>query len=270
MEPYNVKIITFPDLSKQVRIYKRLVEHVSGKRDRVRNPFDGQYVTEVNCSFEEHFDSVREVSVNRTKRKIYDYAKCNEWDYFVTFTFNKKLVDRYDFDLCSGKLSKWLNNLRRSSPGLSYLIVPEQHKDGAWHFHGLVAGLDESEIVWSGRYVVKRVCENGRKRFRMTDRKIYKIGRYKLGWMTATAVEDKQRVVTYITKYVTKDMMKGLFGKKRYWASRNLLLPVEETMVLDQVDRFILSNELLSECSYHKVSQRNDFTTQSVEIFDFV
>lgn len=206
MEPYNVKIILFPDLTKQVRIYKKVVEHVPGKRDRIKNPFDNEWTQEVN-SFEEHFDFVQEVSLSRTKRKVYDYAKCNDWEFFVTFTFNKHLVNRYDYIECANKLSKWLNNLRRSSPGLSYLVVPEQHKDGAWHFHGLFAGLNPDEIVWSGRYVIKKVCSKGcRTRFVKTDRKIYKIGRYKLGWMTATEVQDKQRVVTYITKYVTKDI----------------------------------------------------------------
>lgn len=269
MEPYNVKIVLFPDLTKQVRIYKNVVEYVAGKRERVKNPFDDSLVQEVN-NIEEHLESVREVSLNRTKGKIYNYAKCNDWDFFVTFTFSKNKVDRYDYDECTKKLSVWLNNLRKRSPLLSYVIVPEQHKDGAWHFHGLVAGLDKREIEWSGRYVIKKVRQNGcRTKFVRTDRKIFKIGRYKLGWMTATEIQDRQRAVTYITKYVTKDMMKGLYGKKRYWASRNLMLPTEEVMMFDAIDRDILSLELQDICSFYKVSQRNDCTAQSVEIFDF-
>ena len=227
-----MKIITFPDLSKQVRIYKKIVQYVPGKRKRYKNVFDNELADLIDCSFEEYFEHVHDRSLKRTKSKIYNYAKCNEWDYFVTFTFDGEKVNRYDFDECSNKLSKWLNNLRRSSPGLSYIVVPEQHKDGAWHFHGLFAGLDESEIVWTGKYVIKKVCKKGcRTRFVKTDQKIYRIGRYKLGWMTATQIQDKQRVVTYITKYVTKDMMSGLTGKKRYWASRNLQLPTEEKLL---------------------------------------
>lgn len=270
MEPYNVKIILFPDLSKQVRVYKNVVEYVPGKRNRIKNPFNDDKVLEVN-NFEHHFESVREVSLSRTKGKIYNYAKCNDWDFFVTFTFSKDKVNRYDYDECTKKLSVWLNNLRKKNPGLSYIVVPEQHKDGAFHFHGLVAGLDESEVECTGKYVIRKIRGEGcRTRFVRTDRKIYRIGRYKLGWMTATEVQDKQRVVTYITKYVTKDMMSGLFGKKRYWASRNLLLPTEEVaFVGDSIDRMILTDELEQLCRYHKVSQRNDYTTQCVEIFEF-
>lgn len=274
MEPYNVKIITFPDLTKQVRVYRKLVEYVPSKMGKFKvdykNPFNDDRVDEVNCSFDEYFDHVRDTSMRRTKSKVYNYAKCNNWDYFVTFTFSKEKIDRYDYDQCVTKLSQWLKNLRKRSPGLSYLVVPEQHKDGAWHFHGLFAGLEESEIVWSGKYVIRKESGNGRTKFRMTDRKIYRIGRYRLGFMTATEIQDKQKVVSYITKYITKDMMRDLSGKKRYWCSRNLLLPTEEVFTLDQVDCFVLSQELLEDCSYHKVSQRNDFTTQRVEIFDLV
>ena len=37
MEPYNVKIITFPDLTKQVRVYRKLVEHVPSKMGKFKS-----------------------------------------------------------------------------------------------------------------------------------------------------------------------------------------------------------------------------------------
>lgn len=278
MEPYNVKIITFPDLSKQVRIYKKVIsgdemtwprKKKGGRRKPVSNVFDDQLCDEVNEEFNAYFDHVHEVSMKRTKSKVFNYAKCNDWEWFVTFTFHPDKVNRYDYDECTSKLSKWFNNLRRTSPGMSYIVVPEQHKDGAWHFHGLFSGLSESEIVWSGKYVIKKIVKKGcRTKFVRTDSKIYRIGRYRLGWMTATEIEDKQKVITYITKYITKDMMSGLVGKKRYWTSKNLQLPTMETALLDDVGRFILAGELLEDCSYHKVSQSDVFMTQCVEIFD--
>lgn len=235
----------------------------------MNNEFNNDLCDLINEDFPDYFERVRTESMRRTKSKVYNYAKCNDWDWFVTFTFNSEKVDRYNFDECSSKLSKWFNNLRRSSPGLSYVVVPEQHKDGAWHFHGLFSGLCDSEIVWTGKYVIKKVCKKGcRTRFVKTKQKIYKIGRYRLGWMTATKITDKQKVISYITKYITKDMMAGLEGKKRYWTSKNLLLPTEQTMMIDPVDRFVFVGELLEQCSYHKVSQCNAYMTQRVEIFD--
>ena len=58
MEPYNIKVLTFPDLSRQVRIYSKVVESpevVPVREEQDRNPFDGKKVREVldfDVSFE--------------------------------------------------------------------------------------------------------------------------------------------------------------------------------------------------------------------------
>lgn len=51
---------------------------------------------------------------------------------------------------------------------------------------------------------------------------IYNVGKYRLGFSTATKVRDPRRVTQYIGKYVTKDLCAVTKGKKRYWCSRNL------------------------------------------------
>ena len=274
MEPYNVKIITYPDLTKQYRIYHNTIgtddlsipvrPHKKGER----NPFDGKVCKEILVDIKDYKNHVDDVSIKRTKKKVYDYAKSNEWEWFVTFTFSPDKVNRYDYDECTKYLSKWFNNLKRSSPALSYLVVPEQHKDGAYHFHGLFSGMNERQIVWTGKYVIKRV-RGLRSKFVRTKEKIYKIGSYKLGWMTATRVREMEKVTSYITKYITKDMLNGLHGRKRYWCSRNLVLPLEEVFTLDATDRFILSQELDDSSRFKKVSQvcYGDMT-QSVNIYE--
>ena len=274
MEPYNVKIITYPDLTKQYRIYHNTIgtddlsipvrPHKKGER----NPFDGKVCKEILVDIKDYKNHVDDVSIKRTKKKVYDYAKSNEWEWFVTFTFSPDKVNRYDYDECTKYISKWFNNLKRSSPALSYLVVPEQHKDGAYHFHGLFSGMNERQIVWTGKYVIKRV-RGLRSKFVRTKEKIYKIGSYKLGWMTATRVREMEKVTSYITKYITKDMLNGLHGRKRYWCSRNLVLPLEEVFILDATDRFILSQELDDSSRFKKVSQvcYGDMT-QSVNIYE--
>ena len=272
MEPYNVKIITYPDLTKQYRIYQNMIgtddlsmavrPHKKGER----NPFDGKVCKEILVDIKDYKDHVSDVSLKRTKKKVYDYAKSNEWEWFFTFSPDK--VNRYNYDECTKYLSKWFNNLKRSSPALSYLVVPEQHKDGAYHFHGLFSGINECQIVWTGKYVIKRV-RGLRSKFVRTKEKIYKIGSYKLGWMTATRVREMEKVTSYITKYITKDMLNGLHGRKRYWCSRNLVLPLEEVFILDATDRFILSQELDDSSRFKKVSQvcYGDMA-QSVNIYE--
>ena len=274
MEPYNVKIITYPDLTKQYRIYQNTIGSddlsipVRPRNKGDRNPFDGKVCKDILVDIKDYKNHVDEVSIKRTKKKVYDYAKSNEWQWFVTFTFSPDKVNRYDYDECTKYLSKWFNNLKRSSPALSYLVVPEQHKDGAYHFHGLFSGINERQIVWTGKYVVKRV-RGLRSKFVRTKEKIYKIGSYKLGWMTATKVREMEKVTSYITKYITKDMLNGLHGRKRYWCSRNLVLPLEEVFILDATDRFILSQELDDSSRFRKVSEYSyGDMTQSVNIYE--
>ena len=108
MEPYNIKVLTFPDLSRQVRIYSKVVESpevVPDRKVQDRNPFDGKKVREV-LDFDVSFDASARTSLSRTKQKVYQYARSNSWDWFVTFTFSDKKVNRYDYDECTKVLSK--------------------------------------------------------------------------------------------------------------------------------------------------------------------
>ncbi|MDF2943578.1 MAG: hypothetical protein K0S01_2436 [Herbinix sp.] len=149
-------------------------------------------------------------SSRRSKNKIYDYARANDWEWFVTVTFDPQKVDSFDYDVCTKKLSQWLKDARkRYCKDMKYLFVPELHKSGRYHFHGIMSNCEGLEFTDSGH-----VTENG-------EEKIYNIGKYKYGFTTATKVVDTQRVSMYIAKYVTKDLTSTIKGKRRYWQSKN-------------------------------------------------
>jgi len=160
-------------------------------------------------------------SMNRTKSKVYDYSKANDWEWFVTLTFDEKKVDRTNYDECSKKLSKWLRNIHmRKAPDLKYIVVPEYHEDKkAFHFHGLFSNIGNLEL---------KEAINPKTNLPMKDRngnQIYNIDNYKLGFTTATRVRDTKRVSSYITEYITKDLCAVTFNKRRYWCSKNLDKP---------------------------------------------
>lgn len=148
----------------------------------------------------------------RTKKTIYDIARANCWDWFLTFTFDGKKVNRYDYDECVKKFSVWLSNAKRSCPDMVYIVVPEQHKDGAFHFHGLFAKACGLGFHFSGRY-------DGQKR------PIFNVGKYNFGFTTATRISDTHRASSYLCKYVTKDLCAVSRNRKRYWVSRNAKRP---------------------------------------------
>jgi len=151
----------------------------------------------------------RASSLIRSKVKITDYVLSNEFDLFCTFTYDPQKVDSFDVEQAKLKMSTWLKNARKISPDLKYIIVAEQHKSGRIHFHALFGN-------YLGVLVSAQRSKNGRE--------IYNISNWRFGFSTATYIANKEKVSSYVQKYITKDMLK--FGnKKRYWASRNLRIP---------------------------------------------
>lgn len=239
---FNVKIKRFYD-TEQIQIFSQGM-HSKGEVEKEKkvDPFSGEilkhnrrYKISKN-PFTDDVEAVElepdtkessRVSASRTIHKIYDIARSNYWEWFLTFTFSpEKVKNRKDYEELSSKLSDWLSRMRKVCPDMVYLVVPEQHKDGAYHFHGLFANIDNLGLEDSGK-----VDKNGNT--------IYNVGSYKFGFTTAERIRDLGRSCSYLSKYITKDLCAVTKGKRRYWSSRNVKLPVVEELHLemDEVER---------------------------------
>lgn len=185
-------------------------------------------------------------SFNRAKKRIYDYGRNNAWEWFFTFTLSGDAVrDRTDYRECSLKVRKWLNNIQqRKCPDMRYLVVPETHKSGGWHFHALVSGVDELsfEVAKNNRRTLKRPdgTESDNPYYGLPLRThypdgdyIYNIRDYKAGFSTATKIKDTKKAVSYIVKYITKDLCNVTSGHRRYYPSKNLELPERRLWLLN-------------------------------------
>lgn len=168
-------------------------------------------------------------SLRRTRSALYTYARQCVWDYFITLTFSPALIsDRYDYFLCMKKMRKWINNCReRKASSLLYLFVPEQHEDGAWHLHGLLANTTGLTFVDSGKKHKGQI--------------VYNLVDWTLGFSTATKVTDTYKVSAYITKYITKDLCAVTSGKQRYFVSKTIPKPKTYVALIDSdnIDNFI-------------------------------
>lgn len=218
------------------------------------NPFTGdmERMHEEYERSESEKDRSIKVSMNRTINKVYSYARSNVWDWFVTLTFNPEKVDSFSYEECVKRLQNWLIVQRRLCPDMKYIIVPEQHKSGRFHFHGLFADCDGLEFADSG----------------LTDKKgnpIYNIGRYRLGFSTATKVVDNERVTKYISKYITKELCSVSFGKKRYWCSRNLNECEAEEFLLEANEMAEYMEYFKSLCKWSKEITSADIATTYLE-----
>lgn len=155
-------------------------------------------------------------SLQRTKMLVRDIVLCNGFDYFCTFTFNPKKCNSYSFPSCWSKMSAWLHhqrdNSREQGIEFKYLIIPEQHKSGRWHFHALISGYIGS--------LRPANCLTA------SDRPIYNMTSFRSGFTTAVAIDNQENVANYVTKYITKEFIK-MFNQRRFFCSRNLVRPVK-------------------------------------------
>lgn len=166
-----------------------------------------------------------ERSLKRTKTTISDIILSNNFDLFVTFTFNS---NRHDINACKKRLSKWLKNQREIRDNFHYLIVPEFHKDGkSLHFHALFKGYNGILLpACKNKAPTATYCNQKHKHSIVTQRgkTIYNLKSYQLGFTNATYIKDRTKLSSYVKKYITKDM--PIFNnKKRYWTSQKLTRP---------------------------------------------
>lgn len=156
----------------------------------------------------------------KTKEKIYDIANSNEWNYFITLTYSADKCDRYSFQETSKKVRQFMNNYRkRKDSTLKYLLVHEMHKDGAFHYHGLISISDDVSMVDSGKTDNK-------------DRIIYHWQSWKNGYSTVTKIDNLDACRNYILKYIDKDIDKEYVkGQRRFYYSQNCAKPTKEAVM---------------------------------------
>lgn len=210
MGSYNLKVYEYAN-SMQLRLYNQCVsfsEKVKKEPLIIPEDSDSEKVHAHELS-EERSEKSLEKSMSRTVSQIYEVSRANTWDYFITLTFNRKILDSSDYDLLSKKVGTWLKNLKaRYAPDLKYLIVPELHKDGIhYHFHAVIANTGDIKFVDSG--------------IKKKGHIIYNMPNWKYGWSTASKVVDSNRVSSYITKYITKELCSLSKNRNRYWCSQN-------------------------------------------------
>lgn len=205
-------------------------------------------------------------SYSRTVNKIYSLSRQCEWEYFLTLTFDKEKVDRYNYDLCCRRLSEWLKYQRKTySENMQYVFVPELHKDGAIHFHGVIANVGNVDISWKGKTVDRKKLPNGRWVMLKKPMKLLEVGGWHYGFSNATVVLDVQKVSTYITKYITKELCCMEKGKKRYFRSKNIPEPKESYLLSEDSDDLqIIIDSFGLDVSYSKVLKGEHQTVEYI------
>lgn len=236
MQGYNAKLKKFNNGEAQIIFYSKPIfckTDYEMMLDEVKNDTNNNFsksthdIVERALTDEEKMETALKGG-KRAKKKISDYARSNKWDWFTTFTFNDRCSDRYNYNECSKKIRKWLNNIRnRYAQNLKYLAVPEQHKDGAWHFHILLSNCGNISFLQAINPKTDLPIKTKK------GQPVFNIDNWNYGFSTATRVTDTKGVAKYILKYITKTLCESTIGQQRYFISNNLDIPEVIKMCID-------------------------------------
>lgn len=181
-------------------------------------------------------------SMNRSKNNLMDILKSNDFNFFVTLTFDKNKIDRLDDNKTRKSFTQWVANIQRDLPNLYYVAVPEYHKKGGLHFHLLFGGTTAEDLglVDSGKIVKSGKCKG---------QTIYNVSKWNnKGFSTATKILDVNAVKYYLSKYLTKGKVDPrFFGKKRFYVSRNIKRPQVEKNTFPCTDTFNIFDSIIKE-----------------------
>lgn len=129
---------------------------------------------------------------SRARRRVYDLARCGEFDLFVTVTFDpEKVPGRAEFAEVVKKMNKWLGN-RVQRSGLRYLGVPEEHHASAGYHYHFLCNSAALRLVDSGHADGK-------------GHRIYNVPEWRYGFSTAIFLYgDPSGAAAYLCKYISK------------------------------------------------------------------
>jgi len=154
----------------------------------------------------------------RAKTKVREYALCNNFEYFATFTLDKSKYDRYDLSKFIKDLGQFIRDYRKKyKANIQYILIPEKHQDGAWHMHGLLMGIKKEHLINFDNIpgAPKKLKNKGYYNFVLYQKKF--------GFNSFGEIKDRDKVANYITKYIIKDFGKDIeMNCKSYYCSRGL------------------------------------------------
>lgn len=163
----------------------------------------------------------RKDSIRRSKDKVFDIVKMNDWDFFFTGTFGDDCgFDRYDVDLVCKKVNTFMYNLVKRGKVKYYIFVPELHKDGAVHYHGFIKAADSLRYMLAiNPHTGKAICKGKRRNF------VFNWLDWSFGFTTLMhCYGSVDNMSKYFCKYITKSADFPM--KHRYYAGGELVRSV--------------------------------------------
>lgn len=222
---HNTRVKTYPDGSQIVTVADRPIFREPGWE------LADKWATAAPASNPGRDGKAEDVerARRRARAAVADLGRANAFRYFVTLTLDASRIDRYDESITVKELRRWLSH-QVQRRGLVYVLVPERHKDGAIHFHGLINDalplVDSGTVKRSGGGKPQRP-RSKRERAAWIDsggQVCYNVPAWSWGFSTALELQgDYRKAVAYVCKYIGKDSEK--IGGRWYYSGGQLKRP---------------------------------------------
>lgn len=167
---------------KRNKFFYEIIEYNS------KSKYNQDYINDNRCYDKE--------SALRARRTCIDYGFNNEWNYFITITFDDSKVNIEDKEAILRNLLDYFKYYKRFIDNdFRYLIIPElAEANGRLHFHGLVylSNLAHLSYLYFDKKTFNRVYRNDKLFKRFGANQFIKINKL------------TEAVIYYISKYITK------------------------------------------------------------------
>jgi len=207
-----------------------LEEQKSFIKDRIAEQFGR--VGEILDNYIEQRFAVKLKNIALRKKRFQRKAFLNQWNYFVTFTYNDKLQTEESFRL---KLRKALSNFS-TRRGWRFMGVWEYGvKEKRLHFHALMY-IPDGQMVGYIREVKEYSKRLHKMKIRHENSFFLKFGINDFAYIGKDAIS-KGKTLDYILKYISKTDDKIVYSRG---IPSEFVEEIEETDVVTEMEDFVI------------------------------
>lgn len=187
------------------------------------------------------YNEIRLDNAMRSKLNIERIIKTNQKEFktFITLTIAREVTNIAEANI---RFNIWRGRIKKVFTEFKYICVPEYQKRGVVHYHLL------TNIPQSGSIIT---LQKGKKNQ-------YDVPFWSDGFTSVFNVDNVEKIATYMSKYLTKNIDNRLFGRRRYFYSKNLKIPkveylnTSDTRVINYINDLLKNKNLCYSNKYHR------------------
>lgn len=248
---YDIKLIK---CGNYIQIYKYEEKHMK-KNDSLsplkeKRPLLAKINNKTNLKEKENI--IRTDNIFRSKLSLQRLAKANieSFQTFITLTFAENVTNIKE---ANKTFNTWRTQIKKEFSDFKYICVPEFQKRGAVHYHLITNLFLNNKLI---------ILQENKKN-------CYDVKFWKHGFSSVYSLNGIN-AVAYISKYLTKNIDNRLFSHKRYFYSKNLIIPKVEYLIyndnksLDYIQDLIKTKVLCFSNSY-----KVEYTKEKIKFYEF-